>query len=122
MPRGTRREGKIDALTAGLLLATAIAAEVAATLLLRQSHGFTRLLPSLGVCAGYALAFYLLSLTLREIELGTAYAVWSGAGTAVIFCIGILFLAESSSPLKIISLVFIVIGVVGLNLVGGRPA
>ena len=107
---------------AGLLLAIAIAAEVAATLLLRQSYGFTRLLPSLGVCAGYGLAFYSLSLALREIELGTAYAIWSGAGTAIIFGIGMLFLGESSSPLKIASIVFIIIGVAGLNVIGGRPA
>ncbi len=104
------------------LLAVAILAEVAATLALRESHGFTQLLPSLGVAAGYVIAFYMLSLALREMELGIAYAVWSGVGTAAIFLIGIAVLGESSSPLKIISVVLIVVGVLGLTLVGERPA
>ena len=104
----------------GLLLATAIAAEVAATLLLRQSDGFTHALPALGALTGYALAFYTLALALKGIDLGVAYAVWSGAGTAAIVLIGIFFFGESSSPLKIVSIVLILVGVLSLNLVGGR--
>ena len=101
-------------------LAAAIASEVAATLALRASDGFTRLLPSVGVAAGYAFAFYMLSLALRGMELGVAYAVWSGVGTATIFVIGVVALGESSSPLKVVSIVLIVAGVVGLNLVEAR--
>lgn len=105
-----------------LLLAIAIVAEVAATLALRQSRGFTELLPSLAVVGGYVIAFYMLSLALRKMELGIAYAVWSGVGTATIFLVGIMFLGESTSPVKIVSIIMIVVGVLGLNLVGERPA
>lgn len=105
-----------------VFLGAAVVSEVAATLALRASDGFTRLAPSLGVAAGYAFAFYMLSLALREMELGVAYAVWSGVGTASIFLIGIVALDESSSPLKVVSLALIVLGVLGLNLVDGRSA
>lgn len=110
------------AMSGWLLLALAIAAEVAATLSLRASRGFTQLAPSLVVVVGYVVAFYFLSLALKTIELGSAYAIWSGLGTAVIFIIGILALNESSSPLKVISIALIVAGVMGLNAADGRPA
>ena len=96
-------------------LAAAIAAEVLATVWLKQSDGFTEVGPSIGVLAGYGVAFYFLSLALRDIELGTAYAVWSGVGTAAVFLIGLAFFGESSSALKVASLVLIIAGVLGLN-------
>src|SRR5690606_1848544 len=67
-----------------LFLLVAILAEVAATSLLKLSEGFTRLWPSLAVVAGYGLAFYFLSLTLRSIPVGVAYAVWSGLGIVLV--------------------------------------
>jgi small multidrug resistance pump len=67
-----------------LFLAIAILAEVVATSALKSSHGFTRLLPSVLVVSGYACAFYFLSLTLRSIPVGVAYAIWSGVGIALV--------------------------------------
>src|SRR5690606_26699800 len=61
-------------------LGIAIVAEIIATSALKSAEGFTRLLPSLVTVAGYAVAFYFLALTLREIPVGIAYAIWSGVG------------------------------------------
>jgi multidrug transporter EmrE-like cation transporter len=103
----------------GLLLAIAIAVEVAATLSLRASDGFTRLLPSVLVVIGYAVSFFLLALVLRDISVGTTYAIWAGAGTAAIAIIGIVALGEPATALRLGSIALIVVGVVGLNLAGG---
>jgi len=65
-----------------LYLAIAIVSEVVATSALKPSDGFTQLIPSVLVVIGYGLAFYFLSLTLRTMPVGVAYAVWSGAGVA----------------------------------------
>jgi small multidrug resistance pump len=101
-----------------LLLALAIAVEVAATVALRSSDGFSRPVPSVMVVLGYALAFYLLALVLRSIPVSVAYAVWSGIGTAAVAVIGMTVLGEPAGALKLASLVAIVVGVVGLNLAG----
>ena len=103
---------------AAFLLALAIAVEVAATLALRASDGFTRLAPSIAVVAGYATAFFLLGLVLRSIPVSVAYAVWSGVGTGTIALIGMTLLDEPAGAIRIASLVLIVVGVVGLNLAG----
>ncbi|KAB2808467.1 multidrug efflux SMR transporter [Pimelobacter simplex] len=98
-------------------LLLAIASEVAATLSLRASEGFTRLLPSLVVVAGYVVAFYGLSQALtRGMQLGTAYAVWSGVGVAAIAVLGVVILRESLSLVQVAGLVFVVVGVVLLEL------
>jgi small multidrug resistance pump len=104
----------------GVLLALAIAVEVAATISLRASDGFTKLLPSVIVVMGYATSFYLLSLILRDLSVGTTYAIWAGAGTAAIAVIGIVVLGEPASALKIVSIVLIVAGVIGLNVAGAH--
>ena len=106
-------------MVAYLLLALAIAVEVAATVALRSSDGFTRLVPSLIVVSGYAVAFYLLALVLRSMPVSVTYAVWSAVGTAAIAVIGMTALGEPATALKIASLVVIVAGVVGLNAAGG---
>jgi len=98
------------------LLALAITAELLATSSLKASDGFTRLVPSLTTVGGYATSFYLLALTLRSMEVGVVYAMWSGAGTAIMALIGYWFFNESMSALKIMSIALIVGGVVGLNL------
>ncbi len=103
---------------AGLLLALAIAVEVAATLALRASDGFTRVGPSVAVVAGYATAFFLLGLVLRSIPVSVAYAVWSAVGTAVVALIGMTLLDEPAGAIRVASLVLIVVGVVALNLAG----
>jgi small multidrug resistance pump len=66
----------------------------------------------------YAASFVALTLALKKIEVSVAYAVWSGAGTALIAAIGILYFNETASLLKFISMLLIILGVVGLNLSG----
>ncbi|MCF6523364.1 multidrug efflux SMR transporter [Streptomyces sp. JJ36] len=101
-----------------LTLASAILAEVLGTTAMKYSDGFTRLWPSLGTAAGYLVAFALLAQTLKTMGVGTAYAIWSGAGTAAIAAIGMVFLGEPVTALKILGLLLVVAGVVVLNLGG----
>lgn len=101
-----------------VLLSCAIASEIAATSAMKYSEGFTRLWPSLATACGYLIAFYLLSLTLKSMSVGTAYAIWSGAGTAVVAAIGMLFLGETMTAAKFAGIVLIIGGVVLLNLGG----
>ncbi|MEZ0293733.1 MAG: multidrug efflux SMR transporter [Solirubrobacteraceae bacterium] len=105
---------------AGILLAIAIASEVAATISLRYADGFSRPLPSTIVVLGYALSFWLLSLVLRDIPVGTTYAIWAGAGTAAIAVIGMALLGEPATALKIGSIALIILGVIGLNASGAH--
>ncbi len=100
-------------------LALAIAAEVAGTVALRAA-GAGRPWAIVVVVAGYGASFGLLFLVLRSIEIGTAYAVWAGVGTAAIALIGVLALGEPATALKLASLALIVAGVVGLNLSGAH--
>ncbi|WP_322767965.1 DMT family transporter [Frankia sp. Cr1] len=101
-----------------LQLAVAIAAEIIATTSLRASEGFTRLWPSVVVCVCYPLSFYLLSLVLRQISIGVAYAVWSAVGTTVIVIIGVVAYGETLNLLRVVSLLLVVLGVLGLQLSG----
>lgn len=101
-------------------LLLAIGTEVVATSALKASDGFTRILPSVVVVAGYAASFYFLSLSLRDIPLGVVYAVWSGIGTAAIALIGILFFQETLGWAGIAGIVLIVLGVVLLNVSGAH--
>jgi small multidrug resistance pump len=92
--------------------------EVTGTTALKLSQGFSHLAPSLVVVVSYCLSFYLLSLTLKKMEVGVVYAIWSAVGTALIATIGILWFKELISVLKIGSLALIILGVIGLNLSG----
>ncbi|WP_148864670.1 DMT family transporter [Marinobacter fonticola] len=98
-----------------LFLAAAICFEVVATSALKASEGFSKLWPSVLVVAGYALAFYFLALTLRTIPVGIAYAIWAGTGVALITLIGWLFFSQTLDLAAIIGILFIVIGVLILN-------
>ncbi len=98
-----------------IYLTVAIFSEVIATSALKATEGFSRLGPSLIVVAGYAAAFFFLSLTLRTIPVGIAYAVWAGAGVALIALIGWLFLGQNLDTPAIIGLALIVAGVVVIN-------
>lgn len=77
-----------------LLLAGAIAAEVAGTTAMKYSEGFSRLVPSLLTALAYVLSFALLAQTLKILAVGTAYAIWAGVGTAAIATIGVAFMGE----------------------------
>ncbi|WP_406314422.1 SMR family transporter [Streptosporangium sp. NBC_01639] len=105
---------------AWLILAGAIIAEVLATTALKLSDGFAHKGWALVVVAGYAAAFLLLAQALKlHLEVGTAYAVWAGTGTAVIAAIGVLFLGETLTLAKVAGIALIIGGVLVLNLAGG---
>ena len=96
-----------------LLLAAAIAFEVAATVFLRLSDGFTKLWPSLVVIVGYAASFYLLALILKTgIPAGIVYAIWSAFGIALVTLIGMAAFDDKISPLTGVGLVVVIVGVV----------
>ena len=103
-----------------LMLVLAIVAEVAATIALRESDGFTRLWPSVIAIVGYGVAFYLVALVLRTIPVSVTYAIWSAVGTAIVAIVGMVALGEPAGALKVASLVLIVIGVIGLNVAGAH--
>jgi small multidrug resistance pump len=99
-----------------LYLALAIVAEVIATSALKASEGFTRPWPSLVVALGYGVAFYFLSLTLRTLPLGIAYAVWSGAGIVLISLVGWLVYRQTLDASALIGSALIVAGVFVIRL------
>lgn len=99
-----------------ILLFIAIVSEVIATSCLKATEGFTRLWPSLIVVVGYLLAFYFLSLTLKTIPVGIAYAIWSGVGIVLIALSGWLFLGQALDFPAIIGLSLIVAGVMAITL------
>ncbi|WP_284145189.1 DMT family transporter [Peribacillus frigoritolerans] len=97
-------------------LAIAILSEVFGSSMLKVSNGFKRLFPSIGVVIGMGLAFYCLSLSLITIPLGTAYAIWSGIGTALTALVGVIVYKEGFNLKKLLGLVLIIGGVVVLKL------
>lgn len=98
-----------------LYLGIAIISETIATSALKSSAGFSRLLPSLLVVAGYGIAFYFLSLTLRSIPVGIAYAVWSGVGIVLITLVGWLVFGQKLDLPALLGMGLIVAGVVVMN-------
>jgi len=99
-----------------LYLAIAIVAEVIATSALKASEGFTRLGPSLFVVVGYAVSFCFLSLTLRTMPTGVAYAIWCGAGIILLALIGWLALGQKLDAPAIAGMALIIAGVAVINL------
>ncbi len=93
----------------------AIVMEVAGTTAMKFSEGFTQLKPSLLIFIFYAFSFTFLTLSLKYLEIGFAYAIWSGLGIFLIFCIGVGFFHEPITMLKTLSLICIIVGVVGLK-------
>ncbi|WP_077146427.1 SMR family transporter [Sphingopyxis sp. KK2] len=99
-----------------LYLALAIVAEVIATSCLKWSEGFTKLVPSIVTVIGYAIAFYFLSLTLRTIPTGIAYAIWSGAGIVLIAAVAWAFQGQKLDAPAVIGMALIIAGVAVMNL------
>ena len=98
-----------------LFLTLAIVLEVCGTTCMKFSEGFSRLIPSILIFIFYGFSFAAFTLALKHIDLSFAYAVWAGLGVLLIGTIGILYFKEPSSVLKIISMMLIVAGVVGLH-------
>ncbi len=103
-----------------LWLGLAIVAEIVATTALRYSNGFSNFVPSLFTAVGYVIAFAMLSQALRTIDVGIAYAVWAGVGTAIIAIIGILVFGEPGTIAKTLGITMIIGGVVVVNLQGAH--
>lgn len=99
-----------------LHLAIAIVSEVIATSFLGRSEGFTRPIPTLIMAAGYIVAFYFLSLTLRHIPTGVAYAIWSGVGIILIAAIAWIVQGQKLDAPAILGMALIIAGVLVMNL------
>jgi len=102
-----------------LYLILAILSEVVGTICMKISAGFSKPTPSMLMWLCYGVSFYFLTLTLKKVDLGVAYAVWSGVGTALIATVGVLYFREPVSILKIVGIFAIIGGVMALNLSGG---
>ncbi|MEG0919771.1 MAG: SMR family transporter [Comamonas sp.] len=96
-------------------LLTAIVAEVIATSALKASDGFSRLWPSVITVAGYCVAFYCLSLTLKYMPVGVAYAVWSGLGVVLITAVSWILFGQKLDAPALIGMGLIVAGVIVMN-------
>jgi small multidrug resistance pump len=105
-----------------LFLAIAIVGEVVATSALKSSEGFTKLLPSAIVLVGYGVAFYFLSLALKSIPVGIAYAVWAGLGIVLVAAIAWLFHGQKLDAWALLGMGLIICGVAVLNLLSKTSA
>lgn len=105
-------------MNAWVWLIIAILFELAGTTSLKISFGLTKLVPSLLTFVFYAISFTTLAIALKKIDVGIAYAVWAGAGTALIAFVGFIFFGESFTFWKGASILLIILGVIGLNLFG----
>lgn len=103
-----------------VLLAGAIAAEVAATTAMKYSDGFSKVWPTVLTALGYIVSFILLAQALKSVGIGTAYAIWSGVGTATVAVLGLVLFGEALTAAKLGGIVLIIAGVVVLNLGGGH--
>lgn len=99
-----------------LYLFAAILFEVAGVTSMKFSGGFSKFIPSILVFVFYGIAFTLVTFAIRKIEISVAYTIWAGIGTALIALIGIFYFGEQANLLKVISIILVIIGVVGLKL------
>jgi quaternary ammonium compound-resistance protein SugE len=106
---------------AWLLIVVAGLFETGFAILLKQSHGLTRLWPTVGFAICALISFGLLTIALRHLDVGPAYATWTGLGATGTAVIGMIALGESVSVLKLVSITLVIVGVIGLNLSGATP-
>ena len=104
-----------------LIFFFAVLSEVTATTALKFSEGFTKLVPSVVVVVGYGLSFYLLSLSLKVIPLGTAYALWSGIGIVLTVIAGLILWREPLDWARGVGIFLIMLGIVIINLFSRTP-
>ncbi|MDX5379614.1 MAG: multidrug efflux SMR transporter [Halomonas sp.] len=102
-----------------ILLLGASLLEIVWAMSLNASQGFSRIWPSLIAILAAGASFFMLSLALKSLPIGTAYAIWVGIGTVGVALLGIASLGESQNPLRLLCLALIVTGVAGLKLVDG---
>ncbi|BBH16420.1 QacE family quaternary ammonium compound efflux SMR transporter [Nocardioides baekrokdamisoli] len=102
------------------LLFVAITTEVIGTAALPRANGFRDPLWSAVVVGSYVVSTWLLSLVVRHLPVSTVYAIWAGVGTAAIAAIGVLYLGEQLTLMKVAAIAMIVVGVVVLNLQGAH--
>lgn len=102
------------------LLVCAGVLEVVWAYFLKQSHGFSRLGPSVATLAAMGVSFFLLALAMRSLPLGTAYMVWTGIGAVGAFAVGVLVLGEQAGGLRLLAAGLIVAGLVLMKLADGR--
>ena len=100
-------------------LLAAIICEIAGTMSMKLSRGFTNPAASALIFVFYAFAFTLMTLAIRKIEIGVAYTIWSGIGATLVTVIGIVCCGENVSALKLVSVALVIIGVVGLKISAG---
>ena len=103
---------------AWILLSIAIAAEIFGTLSLKASDGLSKLMPSLGVLIGYATAFTLMAMSLKKLDVGITYAIWSGVGIIGAAIGGVVFFDQHLSRMTMIGMAIVITGVVVMNLGG----
>lgn len=103
---------------AWVYLALAIVFEIAGTMSMKLSEGFTRTLPSVMIFVCYAIAFTFVTFAIKKIDISVAYTIWAGVGTAIIAIIGMAYFKEPAGLIKILSITLIIIGVIGLKLSG----
>lgn len=106
---------------AWFLIVVASLFETGFAVMLKQSHGMTRLWPTVAFCFCALASFALLNVALRELEVGPAYAVWTGLGAAGTAVVGMVVLGEIVSVLKLVSIGLVIAGAIGLNLSGATP-
>ena len=98
-----------------IILIIAIMFEIAGSVCLKLSHGFTKTVPSVLLFIFYATGIMLANFAIKKIDISVAYTIWAGIGTAAVAVIGIVYFKEPSSLIKILSIVLIILGVIGLN-------
>ena len=99
-----------------LFLALGILFEVLGTICMKFADGFSRLVPSIFVFIFYSLSLVALVFVLKKLPVSIAYAIWAGLGTALIAVIGIFWFKEPFTFIKLVSILFIVLGIIGLEL------
>lgn len=105
-----------------LILAVTIVLEVIGSTMMKLANGFTVFWPSVAVFVCYSLSLAGLTIVLKYIDLSVAYAIWSGVGVALVAMIGILYFKEPLTAQRVLCLLLIIIGVVGLQMASGKDA
>jgi len=105
-------------LVSWVYLIMAILFEVAGTTSMKISEGFTKVVPSIAMAVFYILSLTALTFALKKFDVSMAYAIWSGVGTALITAVGFYFFKEEMTPIRLVSIGLIILGVIGLHLSG----